>query len=356
MDKFANKPETERHDLLQEAANRRDVAPIIIEKDFWVCWTLKRLFTDPALAPHLTFKGGTSLSKAYGLIERFSEDIDLTISREAPLLKEGASPMEENISGKERERRIDTLKQNAQRFVAEIILPNLQGSIAAQLGNAQSWQLMLDKNDPDQQTILFHFPKTFNYGMGYGRGAYGVGNFGEGETGYIKPSIKLEFGARGETEPHTQSTLRAYVAETFSDLLPDATFDVSTLAAERSFWEKVTILHALYHNQKLASRMSRHYYDTCMMAQRGVADTALRDRALLEQVVRNKKLLFRDAKASYDTAVFGTLRLVPPEELLPSLKKDYEAMGEMFMGTAPDFAEILSELAELEGKINAHAG
>ncbi len=353
MDKFANKPEAERHDLLQEAANRRDVAPIVIEKDFWVCWTLKRLFTDPALAPHLTFKGGTSLSKAYGLIERFSEDIDLTISREAPLLQDGASPMEEAISGKERERRIDALKQNAQRFVAEIILPNLQTSIAAQLGHAQSWQLTLDESDPDKQTILFHFPKTFNYGMGWDRARWDVGLWDDDEPGYIKPSIKLEFGARGETEPHTQSTLRAYVAETFPDLLPDAPVQVSTLAAERSFWEKVTILHALYYNQKLASRMSRHYYDTIMMAQRGVADAALRDKALLEQVVRNKKLLFRDAKASYDTAVFGTLKLVPPEELLSALKKDYEAMGEMFMGTAPDFEEVLTALAELERKINA---
>jgi len=356
MDKFANKPETERHDLLQEAANRRDFAPIIIEKDFWVCWTLKRLFTDPALAPHLTFKGGTSLSKAYGLIERFSEDIDLTISRNAPLLQEGASPMEEGIGTNERNRRMDTLKQNAQRFVAEIILPNLQASIAAQLGNAQSWQLTLDDNDPDRQTILFHFPKTFQYthGLNFSNFRFGK-NFAQVD-GYIKPSIKLEFGARGETEPHTQSTLRAYVAETFPDLLPDALIQVSTLAAERSFWEKATILHALYYNHKLASRMSRHYYDTFMMAQRGVADAALRDKALLEQVVRNKKLLFRDARASYDTAVFGTLKLVPPEELLPTLKKDYEAMGEMFMGAAPDIAEILSELAELEGKINAHAG
>jgi len=123
MDNFARKPESERRDILQEAASRRDVLPIIMEKDFWVCWTLKRLFSNAELAPHLTFKGGTSLSKAYGLIERFSEDIDLTISRHAPLVSDGKSPMEEGISGKERERRIDALRQNAQRFVADITLP-----------------------------------------------------------------------------------------------------------------------------------------------------------------------------------------------------------------------------------------
>jgi predicted nucleotidyltransferase component of viral defense system len=92
VDKFATKPDAERRDTLQEAANRRDVSTSIMEKDFWVCWTLKRLFENSDLAPYITFKGGTSLSKAHHLIERFSEDIDLTISRDAPPLVDGKSP------------------------------------------------------------------------------------------------------------------------------------------------------------------------------------------------------------------------------------------------------------------------
>ena len=85
MDEFALRPDDDRFAFISEAAARRDVAPIIIEKDFWVCWTLRRLLSIPGMADTLTFKGGTSLSKAYGIIERFSEDIDLTISRTAPL-------------------------------------------------------------------------------------------------------------------------------------------------------------------------------------------------------------------------------------------------------------------------------
>ena len=103
MDKFAQLPNQERHDILQEASSQRGLTDIILEKDFWVCWTLKQLFVSPTLSPYLTFKGGTSLSKAYGLIKRFSEDIDLTISRDAPFLKDGLDPMESGISGKERE-------------------------------------------------------------------------------------------------------------------------------------------------------------------------------------------------------------------------------------------------------------
>src|SRR5208283_882780 len=129
MDKFANRPETERREILQEAANRRGVSTIIMEKDFWVCWTLKRLFENSDLAPHITLKGGTSLSKAHHLIERFSEDIDLTISRHAPQVVEVKSPMEEGISGKECGRRIKALKQKAQLFVEMTILPALETDI-----------------------------------------------------------------------------------------------------------------------------------------------------------------------------------------------------------------------------------
>ncbi len=98
--------------------------------------------------------------------------------------------------------------------------------------------------------------------------------------------------------------------------------------------------------------MSRHYYDTYMLTQKDVADKALSKSALLEQVVRNKRLLFRDAKASYETATLGGLRLVPPENLMPVLKKDYAAMNEMFIGEAPTFETIISSLAELESRIN----
>jgi hypothetical protein len=255
MDKFANRPEAERREILQEAATRRGVSTSIMEKDFWVCWTLKRLFEDAELAPHLIFKGGTSLSKCYGLIERFSEDIDLTISRQAPYLSDGKNPGEDGISGKERERRIDALKQNAQAFVEKVILPKLKDGVIRALGNTETWDLILDSEDPDRQTILFRYSRVFNYGMGYGRGSYGVGNFGEGQIGYIRPSIKLEFGARGETEPSEARPIRSYVTETFPDIVVEDVGIIPTLAAERTFWEKATILHSLCHGSKLRDRM-----------------------------------------------------------------------------------------------------
>ena len=337
MDKFATKPDAERHDILQEAANRRGVSTIIMEKDFWVCWTLKRLFENPDLAPHITFKGGTSLSKAHHLIEWFSEDIDLTISRHTPYVVEGKSPTEEGISGRERERRIEALKQKAQFFVAENILPALETDIRSTLGKSVEWQVVSDENDPDRQTILFYYPRIFD----------------KGEAGYIMSHIKLEFGARGETEPSNMETISPYVVEAFPSLFTEKTCAVPTLSAERSFWEKATILHALYHGAKMRDRMSRHYYDTYRMDQKGITAKAIGDIDLLEQVVRNKSLFFRDAKASYETAKIGSLRFVPKGALLQTLKKDYASMSEMFMGEYPAFDTIIDGLAALETRINS---
>jgi hypothetical protein len=97
---------------------------------------------------------------------------------------------------------------------------------------------------------------------------------------------------------------------------------IPTLAAELTFWEKATILHSIYHGVKLRERMSRHYYDTYMMDKKKVAAAALHDVALLDQVVHNKSLLFRDAEASYETAKIGSLRLIPHDALLSDLKRD----------------------------------
>lgn len=335
MDSFAKKQSAERREIFQEAASRRDVLPIVIEKDFWVCWTLKRLFTAPQLAPYITFKGGTSLSKSYGLIERFSEDIDLTISREVSPLNKVKNPMEGGITGNERVRRIEALKETAQRFVGETILGCLTAQMTEALERGDDWQLLIDSDDPDRQTVLFYYPQTATE-----------------TTGYVKPTIKLEFGARGGTEPQNETPIRPYVSEEFPSLFQEATCCPVTLSVTRSFWEKVTILHALCHGSKMRDRMSRHYYDTFMMDQKGVTEEALTDTALLDLVVQNKAIFFRDPRASYDTAKIGTLRLVPEGKTLQALKKDYKAMKEMFMTHFPSFDDIIERLIILEQKIN----
>jgi len=351
MDEFARRADDDRLAFINEAAARRDVTPIIIEKDFWVCWTLRRLMEVPVLRDHLTFKGGTSLSKAYGIIERFSEDIDLTIGRDAPLVSETLPPMEDGISGKERERRTKALKAAAQSYVQTIALPELAKAIEASLGTTEDWTVRIDPDDRDAQTILFEYPKLLEYSIGGWGRSYGQ-SYGTVTDGYIKPRIKLEFGARGETEPSETRTITPYLAAEFPDELPNAEVQVSTLSVLRSFWEKVTILHALHHGTKLLPEMSRHYYDTMMLAAKGIDDEAKERPDLLAKVVLNKSLMFADNKASYGTAMIGSLRLVPTDELRARLAGDYAAMSEMFMAPPPSFDDLMVAIAALETKLN----
>ena len=346
MDEFARRPAEERRAFFAEAAARRDLTPLIVEKDFWVCWSLRRLMGVPELAKVLTFKGGTSLSKAFGIIKRFSEDIDLTLNRAAPLLGEVASPMASDISGKERERRGKALGAAAQNWVGTILLPTLAQAIAEALGTRDGWSIEADPADKDRQTVLFNYPASSGYGLDYGN-TYG------GRTGYVQPRIKLEFGARGDPEPFELREILPYVAEDFPDELPDAVTAVPTLALERTYWEKATILHALHHSGKLRPGLSRHFYDVFMLNAAGITERALAERVLLEQVVRNKSLLFADARASYGTAQLATLRLSVTDAMREELAADYAAMAEMFMEEPPAFDELVSRLADIERRINA---
>lgn len=356
MDDFARKVGAERLPFINEAAVKRDVTPVIIEKDFWVCWTLKRLTEATTLGRHLTFKGGTSLSKAYGIIERFSEDVDLTIARTAPLISEGASPMETGISGKERERRGKSLREAARHFVATIALPHLESAIETALKTHDGWEVLLDPEDNEGQTILFRYPALVSYvtSGAINSASLGATALNGSQESYIKPRIKLEFGARGEVEPSETKKISPYIAEVFPDEIPNATCTVPTLLVTRTFWEKATILHALHHGSKLREGMSRHYYDSFMLAKKGIAKTALETPALLEQVVRNKSVMFADSKASYETAKLGTLRLTPPEEVRAKLKSDYAAMAEMFMAVPPSFEELMVGIAKLESFLNGN--
>lgn len=346
MDEFARKTTNDRDAYFEEAASRRDLNSIIIEKDFWVCWTLKRLMGSTGLAKQLTFKGGTSLSKAYGLIDRFSEDVDLTISKTAPLISDVKSPLENGIGRNERDRRSQSLKEAAQRYVATVVMPLLTQDVAAALNTNDEWSIVLDPDDGELQTLLFNYPKSKGHDSKY------TANSNSAGQSYIQPRIKLEFGVRGDSEPSHLKTIKPYLAEEFPSELPNAGFEVLTLSVIRTFWEKVTILHALHHNGKLRKGMSRHYYDTLMLAQSGIANTALQSPDLLQQVVLNKTWMFADKSASYETAVLGSLRLVPSDETILKLKQDYREMADMFMTAPPSFEELLAGILEIEQTLN----
>jgi hypothetical protein len=332
-------PKRERADVFQETAARSGLSSnIAVEKDYWVCWTLRALFGLPE-ARSMVFKGGTSLSKVYGLIHRFSEDIDISIHRSA-LGFTGEDDPANAATGKKAQALLARIGPACANLVANAILPALDQEYRSELTTGESWALVV--SDTNDETLLFHYPPAFE------ASDYGVDE-------YIKPSVRIEFGARGDVSPQRDAGVISYCQLHFPDKLRDETASVRVLAAERTFWEKATILHAEAHRppHHLASNaLSRHYYDLAMLAESEVAVRALAQADLLQQVTMHKKLFFRSAWAHYDDAKPGTFKLIPPSELQRELRKDYERMRVMFFKEPPSFDTVLSTLTDLERRIN----
>ena len=338
MDEFAKLPSDERRLYFEQAAAQLGMSAQIIEKDFWVCWSLRRLFSLDEFRNHLTFKGGTTLSKVYRVIERFSEDIDVAIERSF-LGFGGDNEPEKGRSGKEKQRRIDRLKEACQAAVADRLQPQLQETITAVLGDDGGWNLSIDSKDPDQQSLLFHYPPAIKGSL----------------SPYFAASVKIDLGARSDHFPVENATVTPYLSDVIPESLSNSQTSVRVLTAARTFWEKVTILHMLHHQpegKKIAPRMSRHYYDVFQLSQSCVRQQALDAMDLLERVAEFKRVFFQAAWAKYDDARSGTLRLIPAEQIIGPLTRDYAEMQPMFFSSPPPFEQILGHLPELENRIN----
>lgn len=341
MDKVAQWPSEDRAALFQETAARRGVVPMIVEKDFWVCWTLRRLFAHSERRPALLFKGGTSLSKIYNVIERFSEDIDLSLDRH-DLGFSGDRDPEHAGSRKARGKLLDALKVKCTAYLSGPFMERTIADFESILGpHGAGWALQIDPEE--EQTVLFRYPSSM-----------------EGSaTPYVRPVVRMEFGARSDFWPSTEAEVRPYAAEEFPDLFAEPLARVRVLEGKRTFWEKATILHAEFHRQDRgpgAARLSRHYYDLAQLAKSRIRDEALGDMELLEEVAHHKDFFFPAAWARYDEARPGSLRLVPGESLRRLLESDYRQMAEMFFGEQPSFGEVVATLGELEDEINGSGG
>jgi hypothetical protein len=338
MDTFLTQPIERQRVIYEEAGRRLGLSAGSVEKDLWVCWTLRALFRLPASGPHLTFKGGTSLSKGWKLIDRFSEDIDIVIDREF-LGFAGADAPEDAPSNKQREKRLEGLKLAAQHHIRDVLGPALEQEIRHLLPSTASWTLEPDADDPDAQTLLFHYPPAM------------------GAAAYVRPVVKIELGARSDTEPSATPEIAPYLAEVFPDEIPGSRFPVHAVAPERTFWEKVALLHEETYREGSAApkaRLARHYYDVWCLIARGVAERAVRDRELFDRVAAHRAVFFRRSRDAQASFAPGSLRIVPAADRLAQWRRDYDAMREsMFFGEVPDFAEILTVVNRFEEDFNA---
>ena len=338
MDDFAKLSPEERKIYFEGTATPRNMQVQIVEKDFWVCWTLKELFRLPQIGEHLFFKGGTSLSKVFKVIERFSEDIDVSIDR-GFLGFGGANEPEAGGSNKEKQRRIEALRTACQKKISTDLLPALEAAVTSKIPSNEKWSLRPDDDDPDRQTLLFDYPASF----------------APDATGCVRRAVKIEMGARADHWPCQTKTVTPYVAEQFPKGFREASCALKVLSAERTFGEKAAILHAEFHrpaDKPMPERFSRHYCDFYELIRKGVAKPAMAKLDLLARVAEHKNLFFKSSRAKYGEATNGTLRVAPPEHRLKPLRADHMRMQQMFFGEPPDFDKVIALLNQWESEFN----
>ncbi|MGE3109335.1 MAG: nucleotidyl transferase AbiEii/AbiGii toxin family protein [Phycisphaerales bacterium] len=340
MDNVAKLPAKDREDLFTAVAAERGITAGVIEKDFWVCWVLKRLFTLEKPPAGLLFKGGTSLSKVYNAIQRFSEDVDLSFDR-AALGFSGQTDPANLTSRKKREAALDELSAACRDLVRGEFLTLLRAEFDKALGGKEPWALDAADDAEDGQTLLFSYPRLTRTGSG---------------TRYVQDVVRLEFGARGDHWPAVTMPVVPYAAETMPRLFSAPRCSVTVLSGERTFWEKATILHMWHHikdDRAFPRRQSRHYYDLVSLYGHEIGKRAMADLSLLEAVAKHKSVFFHSGWANYENAKPGTLRLLPRAERLRELERDYDEMrGEMLFGTPPAFEQLLAVLREMEAAVN----
>lgn len=322
----------EQSQIYRALAPQMGRSPVVLEKDVWVCWVLQTLFTMPG-AVTMAFKGGTSLSKVFGAIARFSEDVDITLDYRG--VDASFDPFAPGVS----RNRLKKFGEDLQCFVRDhvhtVVAPHFQ-RIWTEALPSQSIKIEISE---DGEQLRVHYPSVL-----------------DAQGGYMSSSVLVEFGGRNITEP----SARYQVTPDIAEHLPDLEFPsqmVNVLSPERTFWEKATLMHVECQRGEFrasAQRMSRHWYDLAMLAECEIGHAALNNRELLADVVRHKKVFFNASYANYDACLEGSLQLVPAEKALLALQGDYQRMVEsgMFIGEPENFASLLDILRRLEVTIN----
>ena len=281
----------------RQAAERMEIPlpAAVIEKDFWVCWTLNLLNEIPELKGNITFKGGTSLSKAWGLIERFSEDIDIAINRKV-FGQEPPHGAENATSNTQRKSRLEELEDKNATFIKEVLLPILHEKIAGHLNPADFTLRLIGKGN--EVNIEFEYPGTL-----------------KNELGGLLPVVLIELVPRADEIPNEERKITPIIYEVFEDLLGEGSFNISTLTPERTFLEKLLFIHETLEGfNKGSERKSRHYYDLLKLYKAGVFERIKNNRELLQMVVEHRQTFFRYNTLDYTGILSNGVRVLPKKE------------------------------------------
>ena len=328
---FSLKP-LEQKEILQTAAAQLGRQAAVLEKDIWVCWVLQTLFSIPDAHP-MAFKGGTSLSKIYDIIDRFSEDVDITLDYRE--FGDDFDPFSPGVSKNKIRQFSDRLKTYVQTYANDVVAPALE--VAANgLYEPAHHDIRIDETG---EKIWFSYPSVV-----------------ESQDEYLKSEVLIELGGRNFIDPNEKHEIRPYVAPLTEGLeFPQAT--VTVLSPSRTFWEKATLIHVECNRGRLKEspdRLSRHWYDLTRLAQHDTGQSAIDDRGLFEDVIRHKEIFYNASYAKYDECLEGRLLLLPDDDCMPGLKADYGKMASagMMYSETPDFDDIVEQIRDIETKVN----
>jgi hypothetical protein len=329
MKDWINKKEKDRRDLLQLVAGKSNLPDYMIEKDWWVTSALDAIFACD-LHSHFVFKGGTSLSKSWNLLNRFSEDIDIVIDKSLF----GVSD-EQALGRSQREK----MRDAAHAFIIEKVQPMLNARLITLGIPEKQFKLYAEESkssDQDPTVLLLDYASLTQI-----------------TNDYTKAQVKIEIGVRAMMEPYETRSITSLLSH---HLNINESVSVSTVLPQRTFWEKAFLLHELFQrpiDKMDIARMSRHWYDLHYLTNTGFAKSAMEDKALYDAIRKHRKVFTRVPGVDYDTLSPKAFGLFPPIEKETDWNNDYKKMIESYIyKDAPSTHEIRKSISEISEEFN----
>ena len=335
IDWLKNLNDASRLISITEASRISGISAKAIEKDWWVTLSLKLVFNTP-YAKHFAFKGGTSLSKGWQLIDRFSEDIDISLSSEAVGIAYAESPSKTFV---------EQLRRAGCSFTSNELMEALKAEfrnneVPENLYSIEAEPVRANMPDTDPQTLYVNFVSLFD------------------PNPYLPDRVKIEFSIRSLKEPSIKRSMRSLLVTHFSnENYIEGNCEVLTILPQRTLIEKMLLLHEEYNRDERArmrtERMSRHYYDLFQLSRQDFSTSTLQNNEFIEEIIEHRKYYSRLKRFDYTTLKRGSIRIIPSDDILKSLELDYEIMrAEMIYGNPPTFEEIIQAMKNLQNEIN----
>lgn len=328
--KYTDLSADEQRDVIQRVQAENRLQLQIIEKDWWVTAVLRALFSLP-YSEHISFKGGTNLSKCWNLIERFSEDADIAIDRE--YLGFGGTLSKTQISDKLRRAACSFVRETLQYDLAEKLIEN---GVSADKFKVNVNITPVTTTDPE--IIEVEYQSAFN------------------TLPYIRSKVIIEVSGRSMNEPVVSVGVSSFIDDVFTNApFAEPKFDVRAVVPERTFLEKVFLLHEEFSKPSgmiRTERMSRHLYDIAQMMDTPIVERALLDENLYKTVIDHRRMFIGLKGFDYSTLLPQTLSIVPQGEIREQWKEDYKVMQEtMIYGDSPSFDELIIKIQALNDRI-----